>query len=538
MNALSAKLKETTLSVVPIAVVVLLLHLTLVPLPGMMLPRFALGAVTVILGLSLFLLGVDVGIAPLGRVIAKQVVKSGRFTVVMGVTFVLGFLLTMAEPDILIYAAQVNNLTGGVVSSLLLMVVVSLGLAVMLCLGMVRILRMWRLKTVLVLAYGLVVVLALVAPAEYLAIAFDASGATTGPLTVPVVLALAAGVAAMKRDARGGQGAAFGLVAIACVGAIVALQLTAIVLPLGDLPASVPAVRPDTTRIIEPLLAHLPHEAQAVFLALIPLVALFLIGDVASFRLPRATRARILSGIVMTFLGLTLFLTGANGGFMDVGRLVGSQLAKHGHPAVLLGVAFALGFLAVLAEPAVHVLTEQVQDVTSGSVRRTTVMGAMALGVGLAVMLSTLRLVVAGLELWHLLTAGYILALGLTFLSSELFGGLAFDGGGVAPGPMVTTFVLAFAQGGATGSPGADPVVDGLGLISMVALMPPIAIQLLGILFSARARMRTNLRKPREAPHESDTPGKPDSQDNPDSQGNPDSQDNQNKPDPSTPEGK
>lgn len=523
MNTLSAKLKETALSVVPIAVVVMVLHLTLVPLPGMMLPRFTLGAVTVILGLSLFLLGVDVGIAPLGRVIANQVVKSGRFTVVLGVTFVLGFLLTMAEPDILIYAAQVNMLTSGVVSSLLLIVVVSLGLAVMLCLGMVRILRVWRLKTVLIMAYGLVVILALVAPPAYLAIAFDASGATTGPLTVPVVLALATGVAAMKRDSTS-VGSAFGLVAIACVGAIVALQLTSIVLHLGELPATVATLRPDTTHLIAPLLTHLPHEAQAVFLALIPLVALFLIGDVASFRLPRTQRSRILSGIVMTFLGLTLFLTGANGGFMDVGRLVGLQLAQHGHPAVLLVVAFTLGFLAVLAEPAVHVLTEQVQDVTSGSVRRSAVMGAMAVGVGLAVMLSTLRLVVAGLELWHLLLPGYILALGLTFLSSELFGGLAFDGGGVAPGPMVTTFVLAFAQGGAAGSPGADAVADGLGLISMVALMPPIAIQLLGILFSARARMRTNLRKSRLAPHEPETP--------PDKPGVPD------KPDPATPEGR
>lgn len=509
MNTLTAKLKETTISVAPIFAVVVVLHLTWVPLPGMMLPRFGIGAIAVIIGLSLFLLGVDVGIAPLGHVMANQVVKSGRFTVVMSVTFVLGFLLTMAEPDILIYGAQVNALTRGVVSSLAMIVVVSLGLAIMLCLGMVRILRIWRLRTVLIVSYALVAALALVAPAEYLAIAFDASGATTGPLTVPVVLALATGVASMKRDTRSGQGSAFGLVAIACVGAILAIQLMSIVLRLGDLPGSTAVARPDTVHLVDPLLQHLPHEAQAVFLALIPLLALFLIGNTVSFKLPRPQRTRILSGIVMTYLGLTLFLTGANGGFMDVGRLVGLTLASQHHPTVLLVVAFMLGLLAVLAEPAVHVLTEQVQDMTSGSVRRSAVMGAMAVGVGLATFLSTLRLVVNGLELWHLLLPGYAIALGLTFFSSELFAGLAFDGGGVAPGPMLTTFVLAFAQGAAVGTPGADAVLDGLGLIAMVAMMPPIAIQLLGILFLTRSRSRANLRGSGLATHEPAAKRKP-----------------------------
>ncbi|MCI6585150.1 MAG: DUF1538 domain-containing protein [Mobiluncus porci] len=495
MNALTAKLKETTFSVVPIAAVVVILHLTLVPLEGTLLPRFVLGAVIVILGLSLFLLGVDIGIAPIGRIMASEVVKSGRFAVVMAVTFILGFLLTMAEPDILIYAGQVNTLTRGIVSSTLMILVVSLGLAVMLCLGMVRILRGWRLRWVLLASYGLVLLLALVAPKEYLGIAFDASGATTGPLTVPVVLALATGVAAMKRDSTRSEADAFGLVAIACVGAILALQITTLALHLGALPNTTATRSPDTTHVISPLLHHVPLEARSVFFALLPLLVLFLIGNFASFKLNRRHRRSILSGIVMTFLGLTLFLTGANGGFMDVGREIGLTLTERHTPLVLLAVAFILGLMAVLAEPAVHVLTEQVQDVTSGSVRRAAVMGAMALGVGLAVFLSTLRLVVNGLELWHLLLPGYLVAVGLTFASSELFGGLAFDGGGVAPGPMVTTFVLAFAQGAAAGTPGADPVVDGLGLISMVALLPPVAIQLLGVLFQARSRIRTNLKR-------------------------------------------
>lgn len=494
MNTLTAKLWETTKSVLPIAGVVVLVHLTVVPLPGVLLPRFGLGAIAIIAGLSLFLLGVEVGIAPIGRIMSSTVVKSGRISVVMTLTFVLGFLLTMAEPDILIYAEQVNTLTRGIVSSILLIVVVSAGLAVLLCLGMVRILRGWKLRWVLLGAYALVALLALVAPMEYLAIAFDASGATTGPLTVPVVLAFATGVASMKRDSARSESDAFGLVAIACVGAILALQITSILLHLGALPSTGPTLTPDTTHLFEPLVKHFPIEARSVSLALAPLLALFLIGNVTVFKLHKSMRRSVIAGIVMAFLGLTFFLTGANGGFMDVGRTIGVSLAHRGSAPLLLAIAFALGFLAVLAEPAVHVLTEQVQEVTSGSVRASAVMAAMALGVGSAVLLSTLRLVIPSLELWHMLLPGYLVAVGLTFVSSELFGGLAFDGGGVAPGPMLTTFVLAFAQGAAAGTPTADVVEDGLGLITMVALMPPIVLQLLGVVFQARARRRTNLR--------------------------------------------
>lgn len=494
MNTLTAKLWETTKSVLPIAGVVVLVHLTVVPLPGVLLPRFGLGAIAIIAGLSLFLLGVEVGIAPIGRIMSSTVVKSGRISVVMTLTFVLGFLLTMAEPDILIYAAQVNTLTRGIVSSILLIVVVSAGLAVLLCLGMVRILRGWILRWVLLASYGLVALLALVAPMQYLAIAFDASGATTGPLTVPVVLAFATGVASMKRDSARSESDAFGLVAIACVGAILALQITSILLHLGALPTTGPTLTPDTTHLFEPLVKHFPMEARSVSLALAPLLALFLIGNFTVFKLHKSASRSVIAGIVMAFLGLTFFLTGANGGFMDVGRTIGVSLALRGSAPLLLGIAFALGFLAVLAEPAVHVLTEQVQEVTSGSVRASAVMAAMALGVGSAVLLSTLRLVIPSLELWHMLLPGYLVAVGLTFVSSELFGGLAFDGGGVAPGPMLTTFVLAFAQGAAAGTPTADVVEDGLGLITMVALMPPIVLQLLGVVFQARARRRTNLR--------------------------------------------
>lgn len=495
MNPLTTKLKETCLSVAPIAGIVLILNFTLVPLSGPMLARFALGSVFIILGLSLFLLGVEVGIAPIGHLMSSAVVKSGRLTVIMTVTFTLGFLLTMAEPDILIYGSQVNHLTSGVISSWLLILMVSLGVAVLLCLGMLRILRRFKLRWVLLVSYGLVAVLACVAPMEYLAIAFDASGVTTGPLTVPVVLALATGLASMKRDSNRSEADTFGLVAIASLGAIIALQVMSIVLDLGSLPSTIEFSKPDNTRVILPLLQHFPSESRSVAVALLPLTLMFLAGNFLFFKLNARNRRRILAGMIMTFLGLVLFLTGANGGFMDVGRLVGQTLASRGQSGMLLGVAFALGFFAVLAEPAVHVLTKQVESVTSGSVRRPVFMGAMALGVGLGVFLSTLRLVFGGLELWEMLLPGYFLAVGLTFLTSELFGGVAFDGGGVAPGPMLTTFVLAFAQGAAAGSPGADVVMDGLGLITMVALMPPIIIQLLGLVFQVKSRRREGLRR-------------------------------------------
>lgn len=483
------KLKETLFSVAPIVGIVVVLAFTLVPLEGSLAPRFALGTLAIIVGLAIFLLGVDIGLTPIGQLLGHAIAQSGRLSIVISATFVLGLFVSVAEPDLHIYSGQVEEITGGVLPKLFLVLVVSLGIAVLLTIGMVRIIRSIPLKFILLGAYILVAVLGFFAPTEYLAISFDASGATTGALTVPFILAMAAGVSAIKKDSRSGEADAFGLVAIASAGAILAVLITAVIFRLGEIPRDIPAPQLLDLSPWAALAHEAPHQIRDVALGLAPILTAFVVGAVAKFfPLTAAKLRRIVLGLAFSYLGLVVFLTGVNAGFMDVGRTIGHALAAERPPALLLGVAFGLGVVTILAEPAVYVLMDQVEDVTSGAVSRKAVMFSLSLGVGLAVVLSTARVLVPTLELWHILAPGYLVALLMMRYAPPLFTGIAFDSGGVASGPMTATFVLAFAQGAAAGTPGANVVVDGLGVIATVAMTPLITIQILGIIYSLKTR--------------------------------------------------
>lgn len=483
------KLKETLFSVAPIVGIVVVLALTLVPLEGSLPARFAWGTLAIIVGLAIFLLGVDIGLTPIGQLLGHAIARSGRLSVVISATFVLGLFISVAEPDLHIYGGQVEEITDGMLGKLFLVLVVSLGIAVLLTIGMVRIIRSIPLKFILLGAYVLVAVLGFFAPTEYLAISFDASGATTGALTVPFILAMAAGVSAMKRDSRSGEADAFGLVGIASAGAILAVLVTAVIFQLGEIPRDIPAPEVIDLSPVAALSQEAPRQVRDVALGLAPILTAFLVGTLAKFfPLTAAKLRRIILGLVFSYVGLVIFLTGVNAGFMDVGRAIGETLAANQPPALLLAVAFALGVVTILAEPAVYVLMDQVEDVTAGAVHRKAVMFSLALGVGVAVVLSTARVLVPALELWHILLPGYVVAVIMMRFAPPLFTGIAFDSGGVASGPMTATFVLAFAQGAAAGTPGANVVVDGLGVIATVAMTPLIAIQILGLIYSSKTR--------------------------------------------------
>lgn len=483
------KLKETLFSVAPIVGIVVVLALTLVPLEGSLPARFAWGTLAIIVGLAIFLLGVDIGLTPIGQLLGHAIARSGRLAVVISATFVLGLFISVAEPDLHIYGGQVEEITDGMLGKLFLVLVVSLGIAVLLTIGMVRIIRSIPLKFILLGAYLLVAVLGFFAPTEYLAISFDASGATTGALTVPFILAMAAGVSAMKKDSRSGEADAFGLVGIASAGAILAVLVTAVIFQLGEIPRDIPAPEVIDLSPVAALTQEAPRQIRDVALGLAPILTAFLVGTLAKlFPLTAAKLRRIILGLVFSYVGLVIFLTGVNAGFMDVGRAIGETLAANQPPALLLAVAFLLGVVTILAEPAVYVLMDQVEDVTAGAVHRKAVMFSLALGVGVAVVLSTVRVLVPALELWHILLPGYVVAVIMMRFAPPLFTGIAFDSGGVASGPMTATFVLAFAQGAAAGTPGANVVVDGLGVIATVAMTPLIAIQILGLIYSSKTR--------------------------------------------------
>lgn len=487
MDVITDKLKEVLMSVLPIVAIVLILNFSLVPLTGDDLARFLFGSGLIILGLTLFLFGVDAGITPIGVRLGGFLARSNRLFILVIVGLILGFFVSIAEPDLHILADQVDLVSGGMLSREVILIAVSLGIAVMLTAGLIRIVNNFPLYKFLTIIYGAILVLAILTPRQLLAISFDASGATTGALTVPFILGLGLGVSRMKRDSKASEKDSFGLVGIASTGAIAGVMLMSLINPVSQISGEL-----ELTAVSGPVLGifleRLPVIAREITIALSPILILFLLFQGIRFRLPLASVRKILFGLLFTLVGLILFLLGVNGGFMEVGRIIGSELAGLEHPGYILGVAFLLGMVTILAEPAVSVLTHQIEEVTSGYVRRNIVMVTLSIGVALAVALSILRILIPAIQLWHYLLPGYILAIMLSYFSPKLFVGIGFDSGGVASGPMTATFILAFAQGAAQRVPTADVMMDGFGLIAMVAMTPIIALQILGIFFRINSK--------------------------------------------------
>lgn len=487
MHVLYTKSKEVLFSILPITGLVFFLHLTITPIDSTSLIRFFVGAFLVVIGLIIFLLGVDIGIAPIGNSMGATVARTNKLWIVIASGLILGFFISVAEPDLHILADQVDMVTSGVIGKWLLVVVVSIGVAILVSIGLARIVYNISLRWLLLIFYGIILILAIVSAPEFLAIAFDASGATTGALTVPFILALGFGISRLKKDSVAAEEDSFGLIGMASLGAIIALLVMSMFFSTDSISGSIiqPAI---STSIFLPFLYEIPIVAKEIFIALVPIVLIFSLVQLKKLHMSKRSIRGIMFGVLFTFVGLVLFLVGVNAGFMDVGRLVGQEVASLSNNYLIVGIGFILGVFSILAEPAVYVLTHQIEDVTSGSVNKRVVILTLALGVGLAMILSMLRILIPSLSLWQFLLPGYALALGLMFFVPKLFIGIAFDSGGVASGPITATFILAYTQGVTNATAGANALVDGFGMIAMVAMTPLIALQLLGLFYKIKSK--------------------------------------------------
>ncbi|EOR21138.1 hypothetical protein A500_14118 [Clostridium sartagoforme AAU1] len=488
MNLLTEKIREVLMSVLPITIIVLILNFTLTPIDMNLLIRFMIGTVAIVIGLSIFLVGVDIGVTPIGNIMGTNIAKTNKLWIVIVAGLLLGFFISVAEPDLQILGGQVEFVTSGLVSKWLIVAIVSIGIAIMLSLGLGRIVYNFPLYKLLTIIYGFILVLALFTSPEFLAISFDASGATTGAMTVPFILALATGVSRLKKDSKSSEKDSFGLVAIASTGAIISVMLMSILSKTDQVTGSLEGSEVISTSIILPFIEKIPVITFEILLALLPILIIFIIFQKVKFKLSKRSFRKVLFGMLFTFIGLVIFLVGVNAGFMDVGTAVGKSIAALDNKMYVIIVGFVLGFVTILAEPAVYVLTHQIEDVTSGYVKRKVVMFTLAIGVGFAVALSMVRILVPEVKLWHYLLPGYLVSIAMSYFVPKLFVGMAFDSGGVASGPMTATFILAFAQGVAEAIEGADVLIDGFGMIAMVAMTPIIALQILGFIFKIKSR--------------------------------------------------
>ena len=491
MSELIDKLKEVLMSVLPVTFIVLLLHFTISPLEPRLLYSFLIGSVLIIIGLTIFLFGIDQGLEPIGRGVGHTLTSSNSYAIVITVSLILGFFISFAEPDLHILAKQVHSVTSGQFDNMLMVIAVSIGIGIMMTVGMLRILSNIRLKYVFTVAYGLIFVLSMFSTPEFLAISFDASGATTGAITVPFILALTAGISAMKKDSKLSEADSFGVVGIASTGAILGVLIAGLFLDGGKLTGSLPEVATTNMSLLDSYLSKLGHLAYESFLTLLPIIVTYAILQIFFLKQRKNKVIDIVRGIFFTFSGLVIFLLGVNGGFMDVGSQLGIQLASSGAIVPILLVAMILGITTVLAEPAVHVLTHQVEDVTGGSVKKNLVLLFLSIAVGLSLFMSALRILIPEIQLWMYLLPGFGLAVLLSYFIPDLFVGMAMDAGGVASGPMTATFSLAFVQGIAAQVPTADVIRDGFGMIAIVAMVPILAIELLGALYQMKLRNAT-----------------------------------------------
>lgn len=499
MGLFNEKLKEVGASVIPVTLFVIVLHLFITPLSGQEFGQFILGALLVLVGLAIFLVGVDLGATPIGKHSGSYLVKTGKLSFLLAGGLLLGFLISIAEPDLQILANQIEALTSQAITKWQMVIIVSVGVGLLVMVGFWRIIRQIRYRTVIWVTYGLILILAILAKPIFHDFAFDASGATTGAITTPFILALAAGVAQVTATRQEDARDQFGIVGLASAGAILA------VLAQGALQRSFHAAAPPDSgwqasgSFFEPFKNASWLAIRDSLLSMAPLVIIFFLLHVTVLTLRRREKTRIYIGMFFCYLGLVVFTIGVMGGFMDTGHLIGANLVSQGKPLVTVIAGFFLGMVTVIAEPAVHVLTVSVEEETDGIIPRKVVLAFLAVGVAFSVALAVIRIYTPGLELWHILLPGYTLIMAMSYFTPDLFLGIAFDAGGVASGPMTATFILAFTQGIAAGVPEADLLLDGFGVVALVAMAPLITLQILGLISVIRGRRQAHHPDPGQA---------------------------------------
>ena len=462
------KLKESLGAVLPIIGIVLVLCFSIAPIPNSVLMTFVVGAVLLIIGMMFFTLGAEMAMTPMGERIGTKLTNTRKISVVIVLCFILGFIITISEPDLQVLAEQVPS-----IPNYTLIIAVATGVGIFLVAAVLRMLFGIPLAHMLLILYPIIFILASIVPQDFLTVAFDSGGVTTGPMTVPFIMALGIGFSAVRSD-KHAENDSFGLVALCSVGPILAVLLLGLLYhPGGSGYEQTMIVKTDNSVEMWQLFQEgLPYYMKEMLISLLPIILFFFIFQIVSLHLHKKTLVKIIIGIIYTYIGLVLFLTGVNVGFMPAGNYLGQVIAGLSYPWIIVPIGMLIGYFIVKAEPAVYVLTEQVEELTSGAISAKAMGMSLSIGVALSLGLAMVRVLTGISILWFLLP-GYAVALGLTFFVPQIFTAIAFDSGGVASGPMTATFLLPFSMG-ACEALGGNVVTDAFGVVAMVAMTPLI----------------------------------------------------------------
>ena len=487
---ISEKVKEAFSSVIPISLIVLILGLIIVPIESGVFLAFVLGTLLVVVGMGLFTLGADTAMTPIGEYVGTSVMKTQKIWLIIPICFIVGVMITISEPDLQVLGTQLSN----AIDPWTLILVVGVGVGIYLVIAFLRIVIKVRLSYILIFFYLAVFVLAFFVPSTFVPLAFDSGGVTTGPMSVPFIIAIGTGVASMRSD-KNAETDGFGFTALCSIGPILAVMILGIIVKPEEIIPSIPSA-PDinqTVNILPEFLSSFPHYFKEVGIALLPIVAFYFIFQLFGQKVSKEAIIRILIGVFYTYVGLVLFLVGVNVGFLPVGYEIGRYIGSlTDFSWVIVPIGMVIGYFVVAAEPAVHVLTKQVYEITSGAIPKKALRGSLMIGVAVSVGIAMLRIIL-GIPIMYFLIPGYLIALILTFVVPDIFTAIAFDSGGVASGAMTASFLMPLALG-LCGAVGGNYATEGFGVVAMVAMTPLIAIQILGLIY----RIKTNRMKRKE----------------------------------------
>ena len=474
------KLSETLKAVLPILAIVLLLSFTIAPIPPSIIMTFLIGAILLIIGMLFFNVGVELSMTPIGERVGSVMTRSKNVFIIILISFIMGFIITISEPDLQVLAEQVPS-----IPNLVLILAVAIGVGIFLVIALLRMLFGIALSYLLVFFYGIVFILTLFVPKDFLSVAFDSGGVTTGPMTVPFIMSFGIGISAIRNDKHADDDS-FGLVALCSIGPILSVLLLGMLYhpeSATHIAESIPII--DNTVDLWKLFAvGFPTYIEEIAISVLPIVVFFSIFQLISKDVNKHSLIKICIGLVYTYIGLVLFLTGVNVGFMPAGNYLGQILANLPYAWILVPIGMIIGYFIVKAEPAVFVLTKQVEELSSGAISAKAMGTSLSIGVATSVGLAMIR-VLTGINILWFLVPGYFIAIILTFFVPKLFTAIAFDSGGVASGPMTATFLLPLAMG-ACGALGGNIITDAFGIVAMVAMTPLITIQIMGLVFKIK----------------------------------------------------
>lgn len=476
------KIKEALSSIIPITLIVAILSFTITPLATDVIVEFIIGAIMLVIGTGFFTLGAEMSMSIIGERIGADIAKRKNIFLILAILIILGTVVTIAEPDLKVLAEQITS-----VPSNLIIGVVGLGVGVFLSIAFLRVVLKIKLKYALLFFYSIVFVLAFFVPKEFLAMAFDSGGATTGPMAVPFIIAFGIGISSIRSE-KNSESDSFGMVALCSIGPILATMILGMVYKITNFEYTnrTYSTYANTKEIAEAFVQNLPNYFGEVVIALLPIIIFFIIYQLAVIKMSKKELFKVFIGCFYEFIGLTLFLLGANVGFLQIGSLIGMKLAEIGNDFLIIAVGALLGYFVVIAEPAVEVLNKQISDITDGAIPEKAMKKSLSIGVSIALVISMIR-VLTGIPILYFLLPGYLIALILAFVGDDIFTAVAFDSGGVASGTMASAFLVPFAIGVSEGV-GGNVLSDAFGVIAMVAMAPIVAVQISGLIYKLKSK--------------------------------------------------